>query len=359
MNQSRLVTVSLLVFSCSAWSQAKEFVAPAEDVEGSSDPQVLKRYEGSVILSHYHVRYDEFTYPLSKLKIVNGKRDAHNNRWYEPEESLTKEGPYTRVIYLTPEGRSPLEVLRNYQREVVSSGGKVLYECKETSCGGDATKSSSGGGGHMSLSLYLFPEDDLTDDRGSPAWCVTTEDIKGQRYMVAQIPGVGSHVSIFTYQLADTSWTNCRPYINRTIAIIDLVEGEPLEEKMVVVESSKMRDEIATTGSISLYGIYFDVDEVAIKEESQPTIQQIANLLTENPSLRLRIVGHTDNQGSFDYNRDLSQQRAQSVVNDLVGNHAISGDRLSALGASYSSPVASNRTEEGRVMNRRVTLVEE
>ena len=81
--------------------------------------------------------------------------------------------------------------------------------------------------------------------------------------------------------------------------------------------------------------------------------------MSDQPTLRLRIVGHTDNQGAFEYNRDLSQRRAQAVVDMLVEKHDLAADRLGALGASYSSPVATNHTDDGRAKNRRVSLVEE
>ena len=67
------------------------------------------------------------------------------------------------------------------------------------------------------------------------------------------------------------------------------------------------------TGSISLYGIFFDTDKADIKPESEPTLKEIAELLTDDPKLAVIVVGHTDNQGTFDYNLDLSSRRAQAV----------------------------------------------
>jgi hypothetical protein len=60
---------------------------------------------------------------------------------------------------LLPANRSPLEVLRYYQQEIKGKGGRILFECKAEACGGDANRGSSGGGGEMSLAMYLFPED--------------------------------------------------------------------------------------------------------------------------------------------------------------------------------------------------------
>jgi outer membrane protein OmpA-like peptidoglycan-associated protein len=89
-----------------------------------------------------------------------------------------------------------------------------------------------------------------------------------------------------------------------------------------------------------------------------PTIKQIAKLLKDNPKLKLLIVGHTDNQGTFIYNKKLSEGRAKSVVKLLVTKYGINADRLHPVGVSYAAPIASNNTEEGRAKNRRVELVE-
>ena len=79
-------------------------------------------------------------------------------------------------------------------------------------------------------------------------------------------------------------------------------------------------------------------------------------MLQSAPELRLEIGGHTDNVGTPDANQKLSEARAKSVVAALVAQ-GVSADRVSAKGYGQSSPVADNRTEEGRAKNRRVELV--
>jgi outer membrane protein OmpA-like peptidoglycan-associated protein len=86
-------------------------------------------------------------------------------------------------------------------------------------------------------------------------------------------------------------------------------------------------------------------------------LKEIANLLNEQPNLQLQIVGHTDDVGTAEFNRDLSERRANAVVQALVSRHQIASSRLLASGAGLTQPVASNKTEEGRAKNRRVELV--
>lgn len=127
----------------------------------------------------------------------------------------------------------------------------------------------------------------------------------------------------------------------------------------VVADAKAMLADIQTKGSASVYGIYFDFNKADIKPESEPAIKEIAKLLHENKTLKLYVVGHTDNVGSLDYNLKLSKARADAVVKELVTKYKISPERLKAYGVGSLAPVATNRTEEGRAKNRRVELVEQ
>jgi OOP family OmpA-OmpF porin len=111
-------------------------------------------------------------------------------------------------------------------------------------------------------------------------------------------------------------------------------------------------------GHIALYGIYFDTDKAVIKPESAPTLNEMAKLLNGAPKLSVFIVGHTDSQGSFEHNMTLSRQRAEAVASALVSHYKIARGRLRTAGLGMLAPVDSNKTEEGRALNRRVELVE-
>jgi len=73
--------------------------------------------------------------------------------------------------------------------------------------------------------------------------------------------------------------------------------------------------------------------------------------------VKLYVVGHTDNTGTYEYNLDLSRRRAAAVVEALTRGHGVAAARLKAVGVGPVAPVASNATEEGRAKNRRVELV--
>ncbi len=274
------------------------------------------------------------------------------------DESKTVEGPYTRIVYLLPVDRSPLEVLRNYQDEIVAQGGNVLYECKRDECGGDHGIGVGKSHVSTSLAMILRQRERLGLKDYSQGFCATTGNIMDQRYLVAELPDVGAYISVHTYTIKGFSYTNCNAFIGRTVAVVDIVEGKPREKNMVTVEASDMAQQISETGSVSLYGIFFDTNSTTVKENSETTLQEIAKLFQQQPDLNLLVVGHTDNAGAFEYNMKLSQTRAQSVVDELSTKYGISQDRLVPVGVSYASPVSSNATAEGQALNRRVELVE-
>lgn len=331
---------------------------PTSDAKGSQDNPLLKRYEGSFIVAYERKAFAEFTLPLSKLEPVPGKRDSRNNQAYEPKNKKVLEGPYTRLVYLLPEGRSPLEAVRNYQEEIKAKGGKVLYECKAEECGGHQTRSSSGGGGDQSLAMYLYPQSRVTEEYRSTGYCAMMSTIKDQRFTAAALPD-NAHASVLSYTVVSPETNRgCSAINERTVAVVEILEGKAREQKMVTVSSGEMAQAISSGGRVALYGIYFDFNKADVKPESDGTLEQVAKLMKESPGLRLLVVGHTDNVGSFSSNTELSQRRAVSVVSALSTRYGVGKDRLTPFGVSYASPVASNKTEEGRAKNRRVELVE-
>jgi outer membrane protein OmpA-like peptidoglycan-associated protein len=109
-------------------------------------------------------------------------------------------------------------------------------------------------------------------------------------------------------------------------------------------------------GRVDIYGIHFDIDSAVIKPESKAALDEVAQLLTQTPQLKLEVAGHTDNTGTKAHNYDLSQRRATAVVDALVGSYGIGAARLVAKGYGDSAPVAANDSDVNRAKNRRVEL---
>lgn len=104
-----------------------------------------------------------------------------------------------------------------------------------------------------------------------------------------------------------------------------------------------------------VYGINFDVDSDVIREDAEPALAQILDALSSRPDISVAIEGHTDSDASDEYNLDLSQRRAESVVAWLVENGA-NADSLTAAGKGEAEPIADNATSAGKASNRRVEV---
>jgi len=136
-----------------------------------------------------------------------------------------------------------------------------------------------------------------------------------------------------------------------------IVEREALVQE-VTADAAAMKKGIEATGHIAVYGIYFDPGKSEVKTGSEKALTEIAKVLKENAALNLYIVGHTDSDGSLYNNMELSVNRAHAVVESLVSVYGIERSRLEAKGVGELCPVSTNRTTEGKALNRRVELVE-
>jgi outer membrane protein OmpA-like peptidoglycan-associated protein len=109
---------------------------------------------------------------------------------------------------------------------------------------------------------------------------------------------------------------------------------------------------IAVGNSIVLKNIFFDFNKSTLRNESENEIQQLVKLLTDVPTMKIEISGHTDNRGSDEYNKNLSNLRAKAVFDRLIAS-GIDISRLTYVGFGEEKPIATNDTEEGRQLNRR------
>lgn len=336
----RLLAILAAAAALAADSRAQA-ETPAKDAPGASDYPGLARYEGSSILLQSQKKFGELGLQIAGLS--SPKSD-------DPREVRKVEGPMHRTTYLlpNPQGgrRSTLEVARNYEQAFKEAGFQTLWSADQAALRNGPPSQ-----------YYGVPELDHQ---------LITTGVKDRRYFCAEKAGLFVAVVIaarsWEHTLQPSSEAN--PW-KRKVAIpqdavliqVDLVNTKPMEEKMVFVSAAEMQKSIAASGKVALYGIHFDFNKADIKAESAPTLKEMASLLKAEPALKVLVVGHTDNAGTFEFNEDLSRRRAKAVAELLTANYGIAPDRLTPLGASFMAPVATNTTEEGRALNRRVELV--
>ena len=305
----------------------------AADVQGAQDPAGMKRYEGSEIIGYRGPKFDEFLLPLGPPTEVTTPKY---------EKSMKIEGLVSFYTYLAPVGRTNTELFRNYKQEFQRMGLLTLYEK------GTGDKGWFGPGfGQVS--------------RDSEIGDILAYNESQERVLVAKSKDATPiYYYVFVTVYRDGNMPDrLRGSVvkDRAIAQLVVVTPEKMETKMTFVNAEDMSRGIVENGKVALYGVYFDNDKDSLRADSQPTLQEIAKLLTASPKLKIQVVGHTDNQGTPDYNLDLSRRRAASVVRALTASYGVPVSRLSSFGCGPYSPVASNDTEDGRAKNRRVELV--
>lgn len=295
--------------------------ATAKDVKGSKDHPLLGRFKDTYISWHKVWDFEEMPYIYGPS--TNGKI----------EKIKPLEGKLTTNVY-RPSGNSPsyAEVIRNYELQLKKNGFTIDFKC-------DAEKGQCANNWDSQIHFA----NSVKRPRNDPY--AVYSDYASYRYLAASKNGQnGGNVYVTIY-------------MSKEWIFASVLEEQALENKMV--DASEMARSINETGRVALYGIYFDTNKSTLKAESSSTIEEIAKLLKKEKDLKLAVVGHTDNQGDIDYNMKLSKERAKAVVDTLVKKHGINANRLKHWGVGFLSPVATNRTEDGRAKNRRVELVEQ
>lgn len=125
----------------------------------------------------------------------------------------------------------------------------------------------------------------------------------------------------------------------------------------LAVGAPDTRNKLLTEGKFVTTGILFDVNSDKLKPESFGVLKEIAGVLSENPDVKVKIIGHTDSDGDDAKNLDLSKRRAASVKNALASEFKIDASRMETDGMGETKPVADNKTAEGKAQNRRVEFV--
>ncbi len=120
-----------------------------------------------------------------------------------------------------------------------------------------------------------------------------------------------------------------------------------------------MRSKLIEEGRLITYGITFDVNSANIKPESVGTLKSIAQILTDNPEVKVLIEGHTDSDGTDEANLTLSEKRAKAVKEALVSQFNVTSDQLSTVGKGETELLVEEDSPESKAKNRRVEFIKQ
>lgn len=146
-------------------------------------------------------------------------------------------------------------------------------------------------------------------------------------------------------------------YFRATELIPPPEDGFYISGLRIAQAGKDIRSSLKKEGKWSTSGIRFAVGSFQLTSGSYGTLKEIADVLENDPGLKLKIVGHTDSDGSEDANLELSHKRAGSVKQALVETYNIDGERLFTGGKGETEPVADNYLAEGKARNRRVEFI--
>jgi outer membrane protein OmpA-like peptidoglycan-associated protein len=319
--------------------------APQRDVAGSADHPVLKRFTGSVLAG-----YAQQDWAQSRFPDASGVSKTENDKFARP---VTLEGKVTRLFYLSPVGKSPLEVFRNHQQALTAAGFKPVWQCESEAQG--CVKAYFALGDDERSRGMSWAEGDVpgaTNTTRNSAWPLAMSISHEEGRMLVGTLSQGGrtlHLLLYTSMAANE-------YTRRAATYLEIVEPKAMPTGQVTVDAKAIGQGLQTEGKVALTGLFFDTGKTEVKPESAAQLDQMVALLKAQPALKVFIVGHTDNVGTVDANLKLSQGRAQAVVAALT-QRGIAASRLVAHGNAGYAPVASNASDDGRARNRRVEMV--
>ncbi|QDQ25931.1 DUF4892 domain-containing protein [Chitinimonas arctica] len=312
-------------------------IVAAADLAGGKDHPLISRYAGATLNAFAQEEYAE-------IEIIQSAKlpPADSGRRFGEQKAG---GKLTASNYLAPAKRTPLEVFRNYEQALKQGGFELLYSCETSNC----EKRKITGQNRYAQDLLARRLNDLWSEKApSVEWTDNPSYFVSARL---KRPAGDVYAAIFvTPGYAGAEQAGVFQFV---------LETKPVDTGLVKIDAGALKQGLAGSGKIALYGIYFDTGRAELKPESAPQLEEMAKLLRQNAKLRVFVVGHTDNQGGFDANLALSQKRAEALVATLVREFGIDAKRLQARGVANLAPLQTNADEAGRAKNRRVELVEQ
>jgi len=280
-------------------------------VEIETDHVLVTPYEGSTLRRKNVLEFDQY-------KAFMGIDEST-----EEPTGLDLEGKVTKLYYSQPKDRSIYEIFENYKQALTAGGANILYQCDQKKY--ECAKNYAG------PTLQKF------------SGINSISNLVGS-YLLARLETAGkvAYIAIAVGQ----QFTD--------VHVIELTE---MDEGMVSLDASALASGIDANGYVIVKGIYFDTNKSVVKDTSTKALTQVAKLLNDRPDMKIYIVGHTDMQGALEFNMQLSEERAESVMNMLANQFQIDSERMQAHGLGPLSPEATNTTESGRSQNRRVVIV--
>lgn len=243
------------------------------------------------------------------------------------------DGPVKRRSYRIPSpGLTPLQLLAPLREQLIDAGFDMLLDCDADACGGFDFR----------FAIDVLP---------APNMYV---NVRAFHFLSARHPTSGDAVWLLASTAPDAGY----------LQVVQIGAGQspsptadPPTAAPAPGTAADLGQRLLAQGSVVLRSLDFAVGTTNLGEGPAPELEQIAQLMTNRPNLRIAVVGHTDTVGGLEANIAISRARASAVRDRLIGRYEVPPDRIEAGGMGYLAPVASNLTAEGRELNRRVEVI--
>lgn len=250
--------------------------------------------------------------------------------------AVTRQAWHVRGSALTP-----MQAVDMLARQVLAEGYALAFSCETDRCGGFDfrfdTEVMDAPDMFVNLRNFHFASF-LRGPEGAPVAALTVLASRAQGRLYLQIVSVGAQES-----LPPGAW--------------DKPPSDAGAQAQQAQTAGELAKTLLTRGSVVLDGLEFESGAAALGPGPFAALAQFAQVLEDNPELRVALVGHTDSVGGLEGNIRLSRQRAEAVRARLAERFGIDAARLDADGVGYLAPRATNQTAEGREANRRVEAV--
>jgi outer membrane protein OmpA-like peptidoglycan-associated protein len=256
--------------------------------------------------------------------------------------AIAAEGAVTRQAWQFPRGRlNTLQILEPLRRQLTAEGFEVLFECAAEACGGFDFR----------FAAETLPEPAMHVDLGDYRFLSARRDRNGHTEYVDLIVSRSDGRGFVQV-------TRVGPPEAKGAAVAPPeADGAAAAEPEAPASIGDLAQILARDGRSVLPDLEFETGSARLGAGPFASLEAVAAYLRENPARSVVLVGHTDAEGALDSNIALSKRRAESVRDYLVGRLGVPADQVAAEGVGYLAPVASNRTEAGRMRNRRVEVV--
>jgi OOP family OmpA-OmpF porin len=251
----------------------------------------------------------------------------------------TVEGRVTQQAWrIEAPSLTTLQLVRPLREQLRNDRYRIIFECQTEACGGFD---------------FRFGVETLPP----PQMRINIGDF---RFLAAERRGEDGpeYLTLFTSRTAEAGFvqiTHVGPD-TETEDVIAQAEAAPLRAFGAEPDAS-LAEQLDQAGRAVLGDLSFDTGSAQLAEGEYASLRALADYLSNTPSRKVALVGHTDSSGALDANIALSKRRAASVLERLVSVYGVDRGQLEAEGMGYLAPLSSNLTEQGRTANRRVEVI--